>query len=194
MSASDTKIISDDDILLMSRFQKGDIKAFEELIHKYEDKILNTVYRYVGERNTAEDLAQETFIRVFKARHSFKPTNTFSAWLFSIAVNLCLNYIRDSKKRRTISLFSGEDDSPISIKDENAKTASDNFKRLELKIAVRDALNSLPEKQKMAVILNRYDEYSYEEIAKIMNLSLTAVKSLLFRARESLKEKLKSKI
>lgn len=186
--------INDSDTDLMLRFQKGDNGSFEELIRRYEKSVLNAVYRYTSDRIAAEDIAQEVFLRVFKSRHTYLPKSPFRHWLFSILTNFCLNYVRDSKLRQTVSLHKDEDNPQVNIKDEKAKTVSDNLKKMELKIAVRDALNSLQPKQRMVIILNKYEDASYEEIAAEMKMSVSAVKSLLFRARENLKEKLRTKI
>jgi len=192
--SKDNLTLNDPDADLMLRFQKGDNRSFEELICKYEKSVLNTIYRYTSDRVAAEDIAQEVFLRVFKSRHTYLPKSPFRYWLFSILTNLCLNYLRDSKHRQTVSIHASEGNPQVDIKDEKAQAVSDNLKALELKIAVRDALNSLPPKQKMVVILNKYEDASYEEIAAEMKMSVSAIKSLLFRARESLKEKLKAKI
>jgi RNA polymerase sigma-70 factor (ECF subfamily) len=178
----------------MTQFQKGNLSAFEELIRKYETSVINTIYRYTNDRAEAEDLSQEVFIRVFKSKETYRPTCPFRYWLFTILTNLCLNKIRDTKRHHTFSIFNKDENRELNIEDTRNKSVSDNFKQTELQIAVRQALDSLPTNQKMVVILNKYEELSYEEIGQSMKLSVSAVKSLLFRARENLKDKLKGEI
>ncbi|MCK4909857.1 MAG: RNA polymerase sigma factor, partial [Planctomycetes bacterium] len=120
----------------------------------------------------------------------YKPTSKFTSWLFTIVNNVCLNQIRDRKRRQTQSLFT--DSSPQVNLPGDQKTASSQLRGWELKVTVRSALDALPDSQKMAVILNKFEGFSYEEIARVMNVSVAAVKSILFRARENLKKKLKS--
>jgi RNA polymerase sigma-70 factor (ECF subfamily) len=182
--------ISDPDIELMLAFQRGDEDALEQLVRKYEGLILNMAYRYTGERAQAEDLTQEVFLRVYQARKAYRPDCPFKHWIFRIVTNLCLNWVRDTKRARSVSLFAQADSPQVNIKDDQGRV-SDYFRKLELKIAVKEAIDSLPATQRLALILNKYDECSYEEIARIMKMSVPAVKSLLYRARESLKEKLK---
>lgn len=178
----------------MIQFQKGNLSAFEELIRKYETSVINTIYRYTSDRVEAEDLSQEVFIRVFKSKETYRPTRPFRYWLFTILTNLCLNKIRDTKRHQTFSIFPKDENHELNIEDSRNKSISDHFKQTEQKIAVREALNSLPANQKMVVILNKYEDLSYEEIGQSMKISVSAVKSLLFRARENLKEKLHGKI
>lgn len=186
--------LQDPDIDLMLKFQGGDTTAFEQLVRKYEASVLNTVYRYIGNQSEAEDVAQEVFLRVFRSQKSYRPTSPFRYWLFRILTNFCLNYLRDKKRHKVFPIFHNEKDVQLDIKDKKSQTITEHFRKLDLQMVVREAVNSLPAKQKMAVILNRYEEYPYEEIARIMKMSVSAIKSLLFRARESLKQKLRDKI
>lgn len=176
---------NDADIDLMLRFRDGDEAAFEALVLKHQRAVLNLVFRYLGDAAQAEDAAQEVFLRVYRARRSYVPQAKFSTWLFRITVNYCLNEIRARKASPAGPL-------PLEgLVEEPAARAPDQRLDLEdVQRAVRAAIDELPENQRVAVILSRYEDRSYEEIAEAMQLSLEAVKSLLFRARENLKQKL----
>ena len=168
----------DPDVAAMLRFQAGDGSAFEELVLRHQKNVLNLVYRYLGDAVQAEDVSQEAFLRVYRARSSYSPTAKFSTWLYRITVNLCLNQIRSRRTTGALpEIASGE-------------APGADLDRVELQKAVKDAVDGLPENQRMAVLLARFEELSYEEICKVMDLSLEAVKSLLHRAKETLKEKL----
>ena len=173
---------TDPDVALMLRFQKGDERAFEELICRHTRGVLNLVYRYLGDATKAEDLAQDVFVKVYKARMKYEPKAKFSTWLYRIAANHCLNEIRARKSQPHLAAPINdllEEPSPV---DPDAR-----LKQVELQEAVKAALNALPENQRMAVLLARYQEMSYEEIAETLGLTLEAVKSVLFRAKENLK-------
>ncbi|MDP6957796.1 MAG: sigma-70 family RNA polymerase sigma factor [Planctomycetota bacterium] len=175
----------DPDIEVMLRFQKGDEKAFEVLVTKHQRNVLNLIYRYLGNATQADDAAQEVFLKLYRARHKYTPKAKFSTWLYRITVNHCLNEIR-SRKNQPASL------DPIDDMTEQgeARAPDDQIHQGELRRAVKEAIDSLPENQRMAVILARYEEMSYEEISETMKTSLEAVKSLLHRAKESLQQKL----
>jgi len=170
----------DPDVSLMLRFQKGDAAAFDELVVRHQKAVLNIAWRYCGDRAVAEDLAQEIFVKVWRAKGSYQPSARFSTWLYRIAVNRCLNEIRSRPKK-----------SPLPVEETLEEPAGarpdDDLDRAEVRHAVRRAVDDLPANQRMAVILSRFHELSYEEIAEAMSVSLEAVKSLLFRARENLK-------
>ena len=183
----------EEDLKLIEAFIDGNKQAFESLMIKYYKRILNFIYRYVGSREIAEDLTQEVFIRVYNNVHKFKPEAKFSTWAFTIARNLSLNELR-RLKRTAFSLDQAVDTQEGSVQsqwaDEKAadpgKTLSDD----ERKTQIRAAISELPENQRVAVLLRRYEDFSYEEIAEAMNTSVKAVKSLLNRAKENLKVKL----
>ena len=180
-----TPAYSDPDVDLMLRFQKGDEPAFEELVRRHTRGVLNLVYRYLGDASCAEDAAQDVFVKVYRARKKYQPKAKFSTWLFRIAVNHCLNEIRSRRSQPTSA-------APIDdLLEEPAGTPVDaQLRRQELRRDVKEAIDALPENQRMAVILARYQEMSYDEIAGAMGLSLEAVKSVLFRAKENLKQRL----
>ncbi|MBI4566637.1 MAG: sigma-70 family RNA polymerase sigma factor [Planctomycetes bacterium] len=172
----------DPDVELMLKFQGGDERAFDELLFRHQKSILNLAYRYVGERSLAEDAAQDIFLKVYRARRSYHPQAKFSTWLYRIAVNHCLNAIR-ARRAAEATLTDAAASAETNPGGPNPQD--------DLREEVRRAVDALPENQRMAVILLRFHQFSYEEISESMGLSLVAVKSLLFRARETLKEKLK---
>ncbi len=185
----------DNDHSLMERTAQGDLSAFEELVAKHQRLVLNTIFRYIGNQAEAEDLSQEVFIRVFKFAKRYRPQAKFTTWLYRIITNICLNYHRQKKRKPSVSL-----DSPVFIEGEELprqiSLPSDTqpdviLERQEKDSVIREAIDSLPEKQKMAVILQRFEGLSYGEISKIMGCSVSAIESLLFRAKQALKEKLK---
>ena len=169
----------------MLRVRDDDMEAYTLLVQRFQQRVVNTVYRYTGDSAGADDLAQEVFIKIFKARKTWEPVAKFSTWMFRIVTNLCLNEIRNRKHRPNVSL----DDNPLLDPGQDDPTALDTS-RQELVQAVRKALDSLPENQRMAVVLNKWEDQSYEQIGEAMNLSVPAVKSLLFRARQAMKDQL----
>ena len=188
---ADTNLyLSDPDARLMLDFQKGNKKSFEQLLTKYYPPILNFIYRFLGDRQAAEDLAQEVFIKIYNSQSSYKLQSKFQTWAYTIAKNLSLNELRKRKRvmislDETVEIEGG--DIKIQVEDKTALKPGVHLMNEEMTEAVRDAVNALPENQRMAVILRRYDGFSYEEIANTMNTSVKAVKSLLNRAKENLK-------
>jgi RNA polymerase sigma-70 factor (ECF subfamily) len=182
-----TPPFGDPDVALMLRFQAGDGRAFDALVLKHQKSVLNLVYRYVGDRALAEDLAQEVFLKVYRARASYRPAAKFSTWIFRITVNRCLNEVRSRPRESALPVEE-------TVGEPSSGRPEDDLKRAELREAVRRAVDDLPPNQRMAVILSRFHEMPYEEIAEAMNASLESVKSLLFRARANLKERLEKYI
>ena len=176
---------ADPDISLMLRFQKGDEAAFEELVHKHTRAVLNLVFRYLGDASRAEDVAQDIFVKVYRARMKYEPKAKFTTWLYRIAVNHCLNEIRAGKSRPTLGAPADDLLEHPAAEDPDAR-----LHRQELRDAVKAAVDALPDNQRMAVLLSRYEDMSYDEIADTMGLSLEAVKSVLFRAKENLQRAL----
>ncbi len=179
---------------LMAEVARGETSLFREIVEKYQNQVMNTVYRFTGDYYQAEDLTQEVFIRVFKSAKRYRPKAKFKTWLFKIVVNLCLNYRRDRARNRTQSL-----DAPLTTKDgelarevrsPNGDIPDIALEEMELKRTVREAVDSLPENQRIVVILQRFEEMSYKEISDTLGVSLSAVESLLFRARQNLRRKL----
>lgn len=192
MSEQKSPYLSDPDVRLMLAFKEGDISSFENLMVKYFPRVLNFVYRYTNNRAVSEEIAQEVFIKVYQNQNKYEPKAKFQTWVFTIARNVSLNELR--RKKPTFSI-----DTPIKtsqgsvnrqFEDENAVVADQQMLKEEMADYVREAIGSLPENQRVATILLRYEGLSYAEIAKTMKTTEKAVKSLLSRAKESLKEKL----
>ena len=186
-------VVRDYDAQLMLAFQRGDELAFQELIERNHSRVIGLAYRFVGSRAEAEDLAQEVFLRIYRARHTYRPTAKFSTWMFRIAANVSLNALRDRARRRddvSIEQLSGEDRGPFTVPDPEAPAPDHRMGRSELEQKVREAISELPEKEQIAVVLNKYEGLSYADIARTLGCSTMAVKSLLARARENLKERL----
>ena len=187
--------ISDPDAALMLRVKQGDAAAFEELVEKYKQPVMNLVYRTLPDATEAEDLAQHVFLQVFKSAHRYEATAKFSTWLFTIARNLCLNEIRRRSRHPADSLdetYADNDEQPIrQPEDPKVFAASEAALHGELEAKIEEALADLPEKQRTAILICRGDEFSYEDIAKVLECSVSATKSLIHRGRETLKEKLK---
>lgn len=183
----------DPDAVLMLKVAKGDNEAFAELVKKFEDRVLGLAYRYLGERSLAEDLAQEAFLRVYRAKERYEPRARFSTWLYRIVVNLCLNELRWQRHRPAVSLsVKTETSSNVNLDqtDSGLTPALETLERDELSKLVRDIVMELPDNQRIAVLLNKYEGLSYTEVAESMDLSVMAVKSLLTRARLRIKERL----
>ncbi|NNE90545.1 MAG: sigma-70 family RNA polymerase sigma factor [Verrucomicrobiales bacterium] len=168
----------------------GDLEAFEELVEIHQHAVIGTVAKMLGSPNEAEDIAQMVFVRVWKSAPRYEPQAKFTTWLFTITRNLVFNEVRRRQRKPSVSLEEREDDFHLATPDHATAEPDANALQHELEKKVDEAIQSLPEKQRMAVVLRRYEDMPYEEIGEILNLSLPAVKSLLFRARAQLKEKL----
>jgi len=186
------------DAQLMLNFKSGDISAFEELIKRYKRSVINVIYRFLGDRDEAEDLAIEVFLRVYKAAKRYEAKAKFSTWLYKITTNLCLNEIRKRAKLETISLskpISAEGEKEEELIEKIADPAPSPQEILEKKerdTLIRKAIGSLPAKQRMATILQIYEGLSYKEISRILGCSVKSVERRLYWARTNLKEKLSS--
>jgi RNA polymerase sigma-70 factor (ECF subfamily) len=185
----------DPDAVLMLRVKRGDRAAFAELVEKYKQPVMNFIYRSLRDETEAEDLAQNVFLQVYKSRDRYERTAKFSTWLFTIARNLCLNEIRRRARHPAESLeetHAEHEDMPSrQYEDKKVLLATENVLHGELAEKIEQALDELPELQRTAILLCRQDELSYEEIAKVLDCSLSATKSIIHRGRETLKEKLK---
>src|ERR1700720_850661 len=185
------------DVQLMMDVKAGDTASFELLLQKYRTPLVNFLYRMVRDTATAEDLAQEVFLRIYRARKDYFAGAKFTTWLFRIATNLALNSIRDNRYQKLeVSI-----DAPVSMDaedgDERAMDVPEKHPNIEQHLVedarrkmIRHAIDKLPEKQRAAVLLHKYEELDYAEIAKILNCSESALKSLLFRAYEALRVEL----
>ncbi len=176
---------ADADSLLLLRSASGDLGAFDALVERNRGWILNLVYRYVGDAHEAEDIAQEVFVRLFLARNKYVSEAPFRSFVYKTAVNLCLNEVR-RRRRRPADVGMETIPEPASVLgDPQSETA-----RGELAEQVLQALQQLPDAQRMAVVLSRYNELSYREIAEAMDCSVKAVEALLHRAKRSLARQL----
>ncbi|MCL5096491.1 MAG: sigma-70 family RNA polymerase sigma factor [Candidatus Omnitrophica bacterium] len=186
---------SDPDAALMLRVKQGDVAAFEELVEKYQQPVMNLLSRSLGDPAEAEDLAQNVFVQVFKSARRYRPTAKFSTWLFTIARNLCLNELRRRSRHPADSLdatFPDNEDQPQrQVQDSGVCLPTDALMHGELERLIEQSLAELPETQRTAILLFREEEMSYEEIAQVLGTSLSATKSLIHRGRETLKLKLK---
>jgi RNA polymerase sigma-70 factor (ECF subfamily) len=185
----------DPDAALMLRVKRGDREAFKELVEKYKQPVMNLVYRTLPDATEAEDLAQHVFLQVYKSAHRYEVSAKFSTWLFTIARNLCLNEIRRRSRHPAESLDAtapDNDDQPLrQVEDSKGFSPPEALLQSELEEKIEAALARLPEKQRTAILLCRGDELSYEEIAEVLDCSVSATKSLIHRGREALKQMLK---
>jgi len=183
------------DVQLMLEVKAGDEASFELLLRKYRIPLVNFLYRMVRDQGMAEDLAQEVFLRVYRARQDYAPSAKFTTWMFRIATNLALNALRDGRHRQQeISMDrpieTGEDAAvPWEVPDRRPGVEYEMIRR-DRAIFIRRAIAQLPEKQRAAVLLHKYQELDYDEIARILECSESALKSLLFRAYETLRVQL----
>lgn len=185
----------DPDAALMLRVRGGDLEAFEALVEKYKQPIYHFILRTVHDPTEAEDLAQHVFLQAYKAAHRYRPGARFSTWLYTIARNLCLNELRRRARHPAEPL---EDERPEAeglparqFQDREAVAPPDALLQAELEEKVADALAALPEHQRTALLLCQREEMAYEDIARVLGCSLSATKSLIHRARETLKARLK---
>ena len=185
----------DPDADLMLRVKQGHRDAFEVLVDRYKQPVFNLIHRTLGDPAEAEDLAQVVFLQVFRAAHRYKPSARFSTWLYTIARNLCLNEIRRRSRHPAEPMEGaadqGEDLPARQFEDHTQPSPPDALLHGELEHMIQAALSALPETQRTAILLCRQEDLSYEDIAKIMGCSLPAIKSLIHRGRETLKQKLK---
>jgi RNA polymerase sigma-70 factor (ECF subfamily) len=188
--------LADPDNQLMRRAGSGDTGAFRLLMEKYQVLVMRMIYRHTGVHQEAEDLAQDIFLKIYRAAGNYTPRAQFKTWLYKVVANHCINFHRSQRKNK----YDGTLDPALSeadIADQSSKGAGQDApaeKRLqqeELKAAVQHALAGLPDRQRMAVILFRFEGLSYGEIARSLGCSVSAVESLIFRAMSTLKERLK---
>lgn len=180
---------AEEDIILMSRVGQGDEAAFAIIVERYQDMVVGTVAKMLGSPTEAEDIAQQVFIRLWKSAKRYKPTAKFTTYLLTITRNLVFNETRRRKNKRQVSLEAQGEEWGTQHHD-SGHTPSEQYLSDELQRAVDQAISELPKKQRMAIILRKYENMPYDEISKVIGLSTPAVKSQLFRARAVLKEKL----
>ena len=180
---------------LMARIAKGMNDAFETLVHRHQTSVLNLIYRFIGDRTQAKDLAQEVFLRVWQAAKSYKPEAKFTTWIYRITANLCFNELKSSRRKKWFQFLRPDADHETGTEEDlpdRSPSPEDLLLAKERSLQITEALQSLPENQRMAIILKRYDDLSYEEIARILGCSVSAVESFLVRAKGTLQKKLKN--
>jgi len=176
----------DPDVQLMLKVGEGNLQSFEELVLKHQKAVLNAAYRYTGNPSVAEELTQDVFVRVFRAAKSYRPEARFSTWLFTIVRNVCMNYkMREGKQDHQMD--ADNDLTEVSQSQENPEQRAI---RRELELKIQKAIMSLPETLRMPLILSQFHQMPYEEIAKVLELSVAAVKVRIHRARNALAERL----
>jgi RNA polymerase sigma-70 factor, ECF subfamily len=191
--------LRDPDIRLMLRVRDDDPVAFGELVELYQQRLVTVMHHLVSNKEEAEDLAQEVFLRVYRTRKKYRPRAKFSTWLFTIANNLALNALRSRQRKPSVPL-DVRDSGPLGprpaeqlVRDKQSQPG-ERLQQQELAAIIQRALEELNERQRAAVVLNKFEDMNYAEIAEVMNLTTKAVKSLLSRARENLRVTLKQYI
>jgi len=183
------------DAEVMLRVKAGDESAFDFLVQKYRRPLVSFMYRMAHNAAVAEDLAQEVFLRVYRSRQTYEASAKFTTWLYRIATNLAVNYARDTRKERpevTVSLDEPDEETGTTLDVADSRvTVEESLLRRERMLAIRKKVEALPERQKMAVIMHKYQQMDYKQISDVLKLSESATKSLLFRAYETLREQLK---
>ncbi|MCX7703963.1 MAG: RNA polymerase sigma-70 factor [Planctomycetota bacterium] len=189
MKEGESGIVSLSDEELMLRVKGDSPCAFEELVRRYQKRVINIAYRFTSEESASEDVAQEVFCRLWEHRRSYVPSARFSTFLYRVTANFCISEYRSQRRRQEVHIERKEEEADFEFPSEESSPQS-GVERGELEEKVKSAVAALPESQRMAVILSRYEGLSYVEIAEVMGTTVEAVKSLLVRARVSLKERL----
>lgn len=195
-STEDNPVLRDPDVRLMLRAKAGDQTAFNQLFSNYQDRLVSVLTHLLQNQDIAEDVAQEVFLRIYRARHGYEPTAKFSTWLFRIANNLASNMRRDIGRKREV-VFNTHDSGPLGprpgerlLAEKSGLMPARQADQVEMRSVVQSALASLSEKQRLAILLHRFEDMSYADIAATLDMTPAAVKSLLSRARDNLREKL----
>ena len=185
--------VSDAEVML--RVKAGDDSAFEYLLQKYRRPMVSYMYRMCHNAAAAEDLAQEVFLRVYRSRGNYEPSAKFTTWLYRIATNLAVNHARDSRHERpenTVSVDEPDQETGMTLDlPDSSLSAEEAILRRERMAAIRQRVQALPDRQRTAVVMHKYQQMDYREIAQVLKLSESATKSLLFRAYETLRVQLK---
>ncbi|RYD17575.1 MAG: sigma-70 family RNA polymerase sigma factor [Verrucomicrobiaceae bacterium] len=182
--------VSSVDFALMERIGAGDHGAFRELVERHQNAVIGTVAKMLGNASESEDIAQQVFLRIWKNAKRYRPDAKFTTYLYTITRNLVFNETRRKSRKKEVSSDEREEHSNQLVEASPDRQPDAELLQAELQEAVDKAIAGLPEAQRMAVVLRRYEQLSYEEIADVLGLSVSAVKSLLFRARTSLREAL----
>jgi RNA polymerase sigma factor (sigma-70 family) len=181
-----------DDVSLMLRVKGGDLEAFEALVLRHQHSVVGTAAKMLGGAGEAEDIAQQVFVRVWKSAARYEPSAKFTTWLMTITRNLVFNELRRRRRTQQVSMDADEEEATRhQFVDEGAVAPSEKLLDAELQDAIDAAIAGLPENQRLAIVLRRFEGMPYEEIAKVLRTSVPAVKSILFRARSELKARLK---
>jgi len=179
---------------IIEKLQHGNEPAFKELVEKNQKLVVNTCYGILHDKDDAEDVAQEVFIEVFRSVQSFRADSKISTWLYRIAVNRSLNFIRDNKKRKWFQSFEDtvktKNTQLENITSGNYEDAGYHLENTQRANVLHEAINLLPENQKVAFTLNKYEDLSYKEISEVMDLSVSSIESLIHRAKKNLQKKL----
>jgi len=181
-----------EDVRLMQLVSGGDLAAFERLVEKHQALVAGTVGRMLGDNSEVEDIAQQVFVRVWKSAQRYVPRAKFTTWLLKITRNLVFNELRRRKRHPVTPLQTEPEGEEMQLKDERGSGPDASLLEAELQRTIDAAIANLPETQRLAVVLRRYEDLSYEQIAEVLEQSLPAVKSLLFRARTELRARLKA--
>ncbi|NBB94838.1 MAG: sigma-70 family RNA polymerase sigma factor [Planctomycetes bacterium] len=180
---------------LMLAFQAGNAAAFDRLVERNVKTVHALVYRFLREASMLDDITQEVFLRVYRYAPRYQPSAKFSTWLYRITANLCFNVMRSRKKRRAASLDAmGDDDSHREVPDPSQPSPQADLDAEERRRLAVEAVNRLPENQRLAIVLNKFHDLSYEDIAETMETTTMAVKSLLSRARANLRDDLQRQL
>ena len=183
----------DFDTQLMIRVQRDDASGFSELLGRNRSRVVNYLARMIVNRGIAEELAQDVFIRVYRSRRTYEPTAKFSTWLYRITTNVALNHFRDEKRSHNRVSLDVQDSAQIRREaQDGAQLVEDRLVRDVVTRQIRNAIRCLPPKQRAAVIMHKYDEMDYAQIARVLGCTTSAVKALMFRAYETLRLRLKS--
>jgi len=192
-AAVDASAVSDAEVML--RVRAGDDTAFDYLVQKYRRPIISFMYRMAHNPAIAEEFAQEVFLRMYRSRANYEPSAKFSTWLYRIATNLGVNFVRDTRHERaenTVNLDEADEETGQTPDlADKTPTVEEEMVRRERLAAIRQRVEALPERQKMAVLMHKYQQMDYRQIADVLKLSESATKSLLFRAYETLRTQLK---
>jgi RNA polymerase sigma-70 factor (ECF subfamily) len=181
------------EIEIIQKLQQGNEQAFKQLVGNYQKLVVNTCFGMVHNSEDAEDIAQEVFIEVFRSVHNFRAESKLSTWLYRIAVNRSLNFIRDNKRKKWFQSF--EDivkakNLQLNIATGHHETPAAEMENIQRANILHEAIDSLPENQKTAFTLNKYEDLSYKEISEVMEMSVSSVESLIHRAKLNLQKKL----
>jgi RNA polymerase sigma-70 factor (ECF subfamily) len=179
---------------IIQKLQQGNEQAFKQLVENYQKLVVNTCFGMVHNTEDAEDIAQEVFIEVFRSIQNFRADSKISTWLYRIAVNRSLNFIRDNKRKKWYhsieDIVKGKKQQLSEIQHGNNETPLSEMENSQRARIIHEAIDSLPENQKTAFTLNKYEDLSYKEISEVMDLSVSSVESLIHRAKIKLQKKL----